>query len=294
MSHPQPGSLPPVTVHLDAPSVARVFDYYLGGTTNWEVDRAFADQVLDRFPLMRGIALTHRIFLNRVVRYLARRGVKQFLDIGSGVVSTGATHNVADQLAVHERRRPNTRVVYVDNDPIAVAHSELSLDENGDRRRHAVIRADLRDPEDLWLQALSTELLDPNQPVALLLIAVLHLDQPDAAGNEIGPSSVTKLRELLPFGSYVAVSHVTDEGIPDDVRVKIEGLKRIYDAGGSGSVTWRSHADIQSMLGDLRMVEPGWISATEWRPEETGPSAPKVSAAPSSTALIWAGLGQKV
>lgn len=293
MLHPQPGSLRPVVVHLDRPSVARVYNYFLGGTINWEVDRTFGDQILDKFPLMRRIAFAHRLFLNRTVHHLAGQGVRQFLDVGSGVPSAGATHDVADEWAIRRHRRPDTRVVYVDNDPVAVAHTELLLDRDGDRRRHAVIDADLREPEVLWRRALSSELLDPSKPIALLLIGVLHLQQLDADGNEMGPESVGKLQELLPLGSFVALSHVTDEGVSADVRATLTGLKQVYDESGSCGVTWRRRTEIQEMLSDLRMIEPGWTAATEWHPEDTGPNAPIVFFPPSSCGVIWAGVGRK-
>lgn len=293
MLRSQSGSLPPVTVRIETHSVARVYDYYLGGTTNWEVDRSFGDQVLDRFPLMRRIAFAHRLFLNRVVCHLMQRGVYQFLDVGAGVPSAGATHEVADDWAICVDKRPYARVVYVDNDPVAVAHSQVLLDNEGDRRRHAVIEADLRDPEDLWQQALETDLLDRNRPIALLLIGLLHLQQLDGDGNEVGPASVAKLRELLPFGSYIALSHVSDEGVPADVQHTLAGLKQLYDTVGICEVMWRGRNDIQSMLGNLRMVEPGWTAAGDWHPEDTGPGAPEIALPNVSNAVIWAGVAKK-
>lgn len=292
MLHRQSASLPQVGIYVDVPSVARVYDYYLGGTTNWEIDRSFGDQVLDKFPLMRRIAFAHRLFLNRVVRHLMRRGIRQFLDVGSGVPSAGATHEVADEWTLLDGGGlPDATVVYVDNDPIAVAHSELFLDNYGDRRRHAVIEADLRDPKDLWQRACATELLDPGKPVGLLLIALLHLQQLDAAGRETGPDSAIELRERLPPGSCVAISHVTDEGVPTEVGRALAGLKRIYDAQGNGSVTWRSRRDIERIMGDLSMIEPGWKPAVEWHPEDTGPNAPAIALPPAGNAVIWAGVG---
>jgi hypothetical protein len=285
----QSGHLPPVTVHLDTPSVARVDDYFLGGSTNWEVDRSFGDQILERFPLVRRIAFANRLFLNRVVRHLMGQGVRQFLDIGSGVPSAG-THAIADEWAIHARRRPDARVVFVDNDPVAVAHTELILDHEGDRRRHAVVNADLRDPETLWELALDTELLDLEQPVAVLLVGFLHLRQPDADGNEVGPDSVATLRELVPSGSYVVITHVSDdEGLPDDALATLTGLQQLYDE----SITWRSRTEIESMLDGYRMVDPGWTAAIEWRAEETGPSAPAVSLPARCNEIIWAGVGMK-
>lgn len=283
---------PPPSRSLARPSVARVYDYYLGGTTNWIVDRDFGDHVLDTFPQMRKVARANRIFLDRVVRFLTKRGIRQFLDVGSGVPAAGCTHRVADELAEYHGREPDARVVYVDNDPVAVAHAQLLLDQEGDPDRHAIVGADLRDPDDLWQQAVDTDLLDPDQPVALLLVALLHIEQPDASGIDIGPESVARLYDRLPAGSYVAVSHMTNDGVPGDVSDKLLDLRHLY-APTCISVNWRSHAKIEALLDDLDVVEPGWQWVTEWRPEETGPNAPAVAFPSPAHAAVWAGVGQK-
>ena len=277
---------------LARPSVARVYDYYLGGTNNWVVDRDFGDQVLDTFPQMRKVARANRLFLDRVVRFLTKRGIRQFLDVGAGVPGAGCTHRIADELAEYHGREPDTRVVYVDNDPVAVAYAQLILDQEGDQNRHSVIEADLRDPAELWAQAVDTGLLDPAQPVALLLVALLHIEQPDASGIDVGPESVARLYEHLPAGSYVAVSHMTNDGVPGEVSDRLLDLRHLY-APTCISVNWRSHAKIEALLDDLDVVGPGWQWVTEWRPEETGPSAPTVSFPTPAHAAVWAGVGQK-
>jgi hypothetical protein len=289
-----PDPVPPPGVDLERPSVARVYDYYLGGTTNWAVDREFGDRVLERFPLLRDIALANRLFLNRVVRYLTKRGIRQFLDIGAGVPTEGNTHQVADDVKRDAGEKPDVRVVYADNEPVAVAHAEMLLDSEGDPARHAVIEADLRDPEALWHKALETELLDPDEPIALLLIAILHVHQPDADGNDIGPESVARFRDLLPKGSYLAISHLTDEGVPAELGGKLAELKRMYDESSSSDVIWRPRADIAALLDDFRLVEPGWTWTPEWRPEETGPNVRTVSFRTPNESVIWAGVGEKV
>jgi S-adenosyl methyltransferase len=280
-------------IDLERPSVARVYDYYLGGTTNWAVDREFGDRVLAKIPLVRDIARTNRMFLNRAVRHLMRRGVRQFLDIGAGVPTAGNTHQVADEIAVELGQEPNAKVVYVDNEPVAVAHAELLLDKAGDARRHAVIEADLRRPDDLWQRALDTEMLDTDKPIALLLIAVLHVYQSGPDDADIGPESVARLRELLPPGSFLAISHVTDEGLPLDLGQKLAELKRMYDASSSSDVIWRSHADIAALIGDFRALEPGWTWTSEWHPEEAGPGMPVVDLPSPEHALAWCGIGEK-
>jgi hypothetical protein len=223
-----------------------------------------------------------------------RQGIRQFLDVGAGVPTMDTTHAVADEWSSHNHETPDTRVVLVDNDPVAVAHTELFLDRAGDRGRHAVINADLRDPEALWESALDTDLIDIGQPVALLLVGVLHLEQRDAIGVDIGLDCIAKLRELLPIGSYVAASHVTDHGLPGWMRSTLAGLKDVYDTRGAAGVVWRSRAEIESVLRDCRLVRPGWSPAVEWRPEETGPGAQEVTFPPSCEGIVWAGVGQKV
>jgi hypothetical protein len=286
--------VPPVGVDLKRPSVARVYDYFLGGTANWAVDRKFGDQVLAKVPMVRDIALANRQFLNRAVRYLSRQGVRQFLDIGAGVPTAGNTHQVADDLAVEEGRTPDARVIYVDNEPVAVAHAEALLDKEGDDQRHAVINADLRAPDELWQDALDTDLLDPSQPIAMLLIAVLHIQQPDQNRRDIGPEAVARLRTLAPVGSYLALSHITADGVPPDLVKKLTDIKAMYDSSSSSNGVWRRHEEIQALLGDFEVVEPGWTWTSEWRPEESGSDAPTTTFSAPNHAGLWAGIGKKV
>lgn len=287
MSGPKSHPAQPAGVDLTRPSVARVYDFYLGGTANWPVDREFGQRVLTRFPLLRNVAMANRLFLNRVVRHLAKSGIRQFLDIGAGVPTEGNTHQVADEV------RPDCRVVYVDNEPVAVAHGELLLDEFGDPRRHAVIQGDLRRPDELWARAVSTGILDPDEPVALLVIAVLHVQQPDEHGRDIGPESVARYRALLPPGSYLAISHITDEGVPPELDGTLVELKQMYDTSSSSDVIWRPRAEIEAMLGDFELVDPGMVWTPQWHPEETGPNAKRIDFETPSHAVIWAGVGRK-
>lgn len=286
--------VPPEGVDLKRPSVARVYDYYLGGTANWAIDREFGDHVLSKFPLLRDIAVANRQLLNRVVRYLTKRGVRQFLDIGAGVPTAGNTHQVADEARREAGAVPDVRVVYVDNDPVAVAHANMLLTREGDAARHVVIESDLRRPDELWQKAVDTQLLDLNEPIALLLIAVLHVHQPDDDGDDIGPEAVAQFRELLPDGSYLAISHVTDEGVPDELGDRLAELKRMYDQSSSSDVIWRPRSEIAALLGDFRLVEPGWAWTPEWHPEETGPAVQAVPFEHPNEAVIWAGVGEKV
>ncbi|WP_409186289.1 SAM-dependent methyltransferase [Amycolatopsis sp. VS8301801F10] len=282
---------PPPGVDLDHPSVARVYDYYLGGTTNWTIDREFADEVIREFPLIRPIAKANRLFLHRLVRHLVKKGVRQFVDIGSGVPTMGHAHQVADELAPGE-----SHVCYVDYEPVAVAHSETLLRESGDLDRHAVIHADMRDPRRLWDQIAATGVIDVEKPLALLLIAVLHVQQPPAEDSgsteDLGPSIVAQYRDLLAPGSFLAISHITDQGVPSDVGPGLVELKQLYDRSSS-PVIWRSREEIQALFGSFEMLEPGLTWTPSWHPEESGEGAPQVEFPTPAHSVILAGAARK-
>ncbi len=257
---------PPAGVDLSRPSIARIYDYFLGGDANWEIDRQFADKLLTEFPILRPIARSNRLFLHRLVRHLTRRGIRQFVDLGSGVPTMGHAHEVAEQVAPGE-----VRVAYVDHEPVAVAHSRSLLRQYGDEDRHTAIHADLRDPEGLWEKIAETGVIDLDEPVGLLMIAVLHIQQLPAPGRpaseDLGPQLVSSYRDLLPAGSYLGISHVTDEGIPDDFAAMLTRIKAMYDESGS-PVIWRTAQQIRDLFGDFRLVEPGLVWTPRWHPEE--------------------------
>jgi hypothetical protein len=231
--------------------------------------------------------MANRMFVNRVVRYLARRGVRQFLDVGAGIPASGNTHQIADEVA------RGCRVVYADHEPVAVAHAEVLLDKEGDPDRHAIINADLRRPDDLWREAVDTGLIDPAAPVAVLMVAVLHVHQPGPDGDDVGAESVARFRELVANGSYLAISHITNEGIPPEFVPKIMDLKHLYDDMCSSDVIWRTRGEIEALLGEFDPVHPGMVWTPQWRPEEARPSAAQIRFASPNQAVIWAGVGQK-
>jgi hypothetical protein len=277
----------PPRLDLDRPSIARVYDFLLGGTANWAIDREFVRRALLKFPLLRDVAVANRMFVNRVVRFLARRGVRQFLDIGAGIPATGNTHQIADEVA------RDCRVVYADNEPVAVAHAEVLLDKEGDPDRHAIINADLRCPDQLWREAVATGLIDPAKPVAVLMIAVLHVHQAGPDGHDIGAQSVARFRQLVAGGSYLAISHVTNEGIPPDFVPRIMDLKHLYDEMCSSDVIWRTRKEIDGLLGDFRPVAPGMVWTPQWHPDLGRPTQPPVRFHAPNEAVIWAGVGHK-
>jgi hypothetical protein len=278
---------PPEGVDLERPSVARVYDWYLGGTANWAIDREFGKKALSAFPFARPGAIANRLFLNRAVRHLARLGVRQFVDIGSGIPTMGNTHQVADEVA------PDSRVVYIDHEPVAVAHSQVLLEQHGDLARHAVINADLRDPDRLWQRVIETGVIDLGEPIALLLIAVLHFHQPSLDGVDVGPRAVARYRQLLPSGSYLAISHAANDGLPERVEAAIIELQRIYKTSSSSSWLLRSRQEIQALFGDFELVEPGMCWTPSWHPEESSPTAPVITFDTPNEAGVWAGVGRK-
>lgn len=228
------------------------------------------------------MALANRTFLNRVVRHLSGLGIHQFLDIGSGIRRTGNTHQVA----------PDSRVVYVEHDPVAFAHGEVLLDEEGDPDRHAIINAELGTADATWDEALATGVLDPDEPVAVLLLSVLHILRPNEVGSDVGADSVACLRKLIPIGSYLAVSHVTDEGVPREIAPKLVELKHLCDDLLNTSVWCRSQAAIEALFGDFKLVPPGLVWTPEWHPEEATEQVPFADR--PSFAAVWGGVGQKV
>lgn len=260
---------PPHGVDLRNPSSARVYDFLLGGDYCYEADRRFGEQALKVFPKLKAIARANRSFLHRVVRQLLRRGVRQFVDIGAGLPTLGHTHQVADAIAPGE-----SHVVYVDHEPVTVAHSRVLLDRDGDQKRHAAVHADLRDPDGLWRQVADTGVVDLERPVAVLLVAVLHLRQPDARGVDVGRRAVARYRELSASGSYLAISHFADQ-----VRERLDGF-------GELAAVWRSRQEVEDLFGDFELIEPGVTWTTEWHPEENERLEPGESA-------MWAGVGHK-
>jgi hypothetical protein len=273
-------------IELDRPNVARVYDYYLGGTANYAVDRVFAEKALEQFPFVRPASQSNRLFLHRAVRHLIKRGIRQFIDVGSGVPTMGCTHQVAEELT------SEARVVYIDNEAVAVAHSQILLEQDGDLERHAVIQADLRDPEVLWDKVAGTGIIDLTQPLALMFIAVLHVTQPDESGNDMGPQAIAQYRDLLPSGSYLVLSHGTADGVPEGRAREMAEFGAMYDKTAT-PVIWRPHAEIEEFFGDLELIEPGATWTPLWHPEERGPSSPTIEFGDPSESVVWAGVAYK-
>lgn len=242
----------PQGIDISVPSVSRIYDYYLGGSHNFEVDREAARKAMEFMPGLPKIMQANRAFMRRAVRYAVQQGVTQFLDIGSGIPTFGNVHEVA-QAADSE-----ARVVYVDHDPVAVAHSGAVLDGND---RAAVVTADLRKPREILAAPEVGELLDLDKPVALLLVAVLHFVE-DADDPQ---SAVAELRDALAPGSLLIVTHAAYEGIPVPA-ARAAGTVDVYK-NIRNPLIMRSREEIARFFEGYEMVEPGLVQMPEWRPE---------------------------
>lgn len=239
----------PEEIDLDRPSGARVYDYFLGGAHNFAIDRELADAIAKMTPNVGDTMRANRAFLRRAVRFLVAQGITQFLDIGSGIPTVGNVHEVARQAD------PSTRVVYVDVDPIAVAHSRAIL---GDDPRTAILQADASDVDGILAAPETRRLLDLDQPVAVLLLGVLHFvpDSDDPAGV------VARLRDALAVGSFVAMVNVTHEDQPPEV---IEAQKL---SGRTGTPIYlRSRSELLAQFDGLSLVDPGLVHIPQWQPD---------------------------
>ena len=229
------------------PSVARIYDYLLGGAHNFDADRMVGEKVLAVQPNGRQIARSNRAFMSRAVRFMVDSGIRQFLDLGSGIPTVGNVHEIA------QHADPDCRVVYVDYDPIAVAHSQLILDQNP---RAVVVDADLTQPQAVLKNSTVRNFLDFSQPIGLLLVAVFHFVPDSKQPGEI----VKKYVDAIPSGSYVAISHLTADQMADEMAGVVEAMKNSRDP-----MYFRNYADVSALFGGLEVVEPGVVSAPLWR-----------------------------
>ncbi|SES31496.1 S-adenosyl methyltransferase [Lentzea xinjiangensis] len=241
----------PSTVDVTRPSVARMYDYFLGGSHNFEADRAAAKQVEQIFPGVAQSAQANRSFLRRVVRHLVAEGVDQFLDLGSGIPTVGNVHEIAQQ------DNPSARVVYVDFEPVAVSHSNALLAGND----HATaLLADLRATSAVLAGARET--LDFSRPVGVLIIAALHF-VPDSEGPY---EAVAEYVANLSPGSYLAITHATWDSLTDTERAEADEVKKIYSSSDN-QLTPRTHAEVTRFFDGLDLLEPGVVAVNDWRPD---------------------------
>ncbi|WP_235022427.1 SAM-dependent methyltransferase [Amycolatopsis alkalitolerans] len=245
---------PADAIDLGHPNSARVYDYFLGGTANWAIDRVLGDKLSELVPIIRTGAQVNREFLGRAVRYAVGNGITQFLDLGSGVPTVGNVHEVADEID------PDSRCVYVDREPVAVAHARILLERDGDPDRHAVLQADLRDVDAVWKAALATGVLDPSRPIGLLMVSVLHFLDPQDEVSEV----VAQYRELLPPGSHLVISHATLDAVPEAELRQFEAGVELYRASGIAASP-RDRDTIRAYFGDFALAEPGLTWLPEWQ-----------------------------
>ncbi|HJD85059.1 SAM-dependent methyltransferase [Kitasatospora aureofaciens] len=242
----------PEGTDLDKPNAARVYDYYLGGSHNFEVDREMARKALALWPELPQIMRSNRAFLRRAVTFLSEQGITRFLDIGSGIPTFGAVHEIARAI------RPGAKVVYVDRDPVAVAHSRLLLEDDPDS---AVVQADLRDVEDLLDRPEVAALLAEGEPVAVLLVAVAHFVSDDENPSKL----IATIRDRLPAGSALALSHASLEARPDQA----EDHQKLYRMTPT-PLTMRTNQQVTAMFAGFELVEPGVVPLPRWRPDQPG------------------------
>jgi len=235
------------------PNSARMYDYYLGGHHNLAIDRAAADRAVGIYPGFPLIMRVNRAFLRRAVQFLVGQGIERILDVGSGIPTVGNVHQIAQQA------NPNAEVVYVDIDPVAVAHSTPLLRDN---LRATIFMGDLREPGVILEHPAVQRLLSAGERVALILAFVLHFVVDDQQALQI----VRQLREALPGGSYVVISHGTAESLPQHI---LDQLVRLY-SNTSQPVRIRTRAEIGQFFEGLELVEPGLVYVPLWRPEEAG------------------------
>ncbi|MFG2483300.1 SAM-dependent methyltransferase [Streptomyces virginiae] len=242
----------PPGIDISVPSVSRIYDYYLGGSHNFEVDRQTARRAMEFMPGLPKIMQANRAFMRRAVRHAVAEGVTQFLDIGSGIPTFGNVHEIAQAAS------PQARVVYVDHDPVAVAHSRAVL--TGDDHS-GIVAADLRKPKEILAAPEVGRLLDLGRPVALLLVAVLHFledsDDPYAA--------VAELRDALAPGSLLILTHASYEGIPltQETAAGTVGVYRDM----RNPLVMRTREQISGFFDGFEMLEPGLVSMPDWRPD---------------------------
>ena len=240
----------PQGIDLTVPSVSRVYDYFLGGSHNFEVDREAARVALKAFPGIPKIGQANRAVMRRAVQFAVDRGVRQFLDIGSGIPTFGNVHEVAQAAA------PGSRVVYVDNDPVAVAHSKAVLDGNPDA---TIAAADLRDPLSILEHPETRRLLDFDEPIALMLVAVVHF-LPDA---DRPAEIIATLRDALAPGSIMTITHATLGGpTPEGQRAAQEVYQRT-----ATPLLMRTPEELEPFFAGFEVVEPGIVPLSYWRPE---------------------------
>jgi hypothetical protein len=258
----------PTSVDLEKPSAARAYDYLLGGNHNFQVDRDFVEKLMRHQPDTKRFVIMNRAFMRRAVLYMVEQGIRQFLDLGSGIPTVGNVHEIAQQVD------PATRVVYVDNEHVAVAHSQLILEHNDNA---SIVQADITRPGLVLNDPETRRLLDFDKPIGLLGITIGHyiLDEHD-------PVKVfATYRDALAPGSLLALTHLTGDFDAAQGDELTEMMKQTQN-----NVTTRTRAEVLELFGDFELVEPGLVTTSRWRPEGQAPDE-------SANDGLWAGVARK-
>ncbi|MCR8573523.1 SAM-dependent methyltransferase [Streptomyces sp. Isolate_219] len=266
-------------IDTSRPHPARMYDYYLGGWDNYEVDRVAAERVIEVHPQVRLSARANRAFLRRAVRELVAGGIRQIIDIGTGIPTSPNTHEVARETA------PDTRVVYVDNDPIVATHAGARLTNT---ERTGFVLGDVRDPKALLDHPTVRELIDFDRPVALLLVAVLHFIRDD----EDPAALIATLADALPAGSHLVLTHATGEPYEayeagrTDEQAR-DGVVNVYKSA-TATLNLRSKAEFEPLFGPFALLEPGVVRVPLWRPDGRVPGAEELN-----NTIFYGGVGRK-
>jgi hypothetical protein len=253
------------------PHVARVYDYWLSGKDNFRADRVAGEEAINAFPGIRLSAQANRAFLRRAVRYLTgSEGIRQFLDIGTGLPAASNTHEVSQAVA------PESNVVYVDNDPLVLAHARALLTSRPEGHT-AYLDADLREPGTILEQAAG--ILDFSRPVAIMLLAILHYipDLDDAR------RTVARLIDAVPSSSFLVISHAGTDLLPDDTAAFEKALNAHLPPDHHHVA--RSHGKVAAFFDNVDLVEPGLVRVSDWRPD-----SPDEAATPT---ILWGGVAKK-
>jgi hypothetical protein len=237
------------TFRPDIPSAARIYDYLLGGKDNYPADRAVAESMITLIPNVQLAVQWNRAFLRRVVRYLIREaGIRQIIDIGAGLPTVGNTHEIALDVC------PETRVVYVDHDPVVLAHARSMLHNVPNT---AIIEQDLTEPDEILADPALRSLIDFREPAAFLFLSILHF-----VPDEANPAGViAALLDPFPAGSHVAISHATPDTVPE-----VNDVERVFDEATEQAHV-RSRSEVLELVAGLELVEPGLTWPPEWRPD---------------------------
>jgi len=242
----------PEGVEKEKSSAARIYDYLLGGFHNFQVDRQAGDVLLTINPHAKQVTTACRAFLRRVVRYMLSEGIHQFLDIGSGIPTVGNVHEIAQE------KDATNRVVYVDIDPVAVAHSKAILEGN---QLAVAIKGDIQEPEKILENEEVKKTIDFEKPIGLLLLTMLHYVMDDDVLNSV----LGRLFNCLPSGSMIAIAHSTTENAPEDLKHELDNLANKLGI----AIHYRDLRAVEMFFDPLELVEPGVVFIPSWYPEST-------------------------